>query len=228
MKQIILRTLVLAVCIMVGLSSQAQLSLGNIVKGLANRDSTSTTSSSSSSGLGSTLSSLFGGLLSTDKLSVSDLVGTWNYSAPAVSFQSENLLQKAGGAVAGSTIEGKLESYYKMAGFDKLTLTVAEDSTFTMTGRTTLKGTLAPYEADGSQANFQFKFKLAGKLNIGSMDAYVVKSNNQLQLMFDVTKLITILKAAGSISGNSTLQSVVSLLESYDGICAGFELTKSN
>ena len=59
------------------------------------------------------------------------------------------------------------------------------------------------------------------------MEAYVSKSGNNLSLTFDVTKLMNLISKAGSISGNSSLKTLSKLLESYDGMCAGFELRKS-
>ena len=79
----------------------------------------------SGEGSGSTaLSGLKGmveGLISKSNLSEADLVGSWQYSAPAVAFQSDNLLQKAGGAAAAGVITEKLAPYYSKAGIDKLT-----------------------------------------------------------------------------------------------------------
>ena len=69
----------------------------------------------SGEGSGSTaLSGLKGmveGLISKSNLSEADLVGSWQYSAPAVAFQSDNLLQKAGGAAAAGVITEKLAPY---------------------------------------------------------------------------------------------------------------------
>lgn len=53
-------------------------------------------SSSSSSGVTDVVGSVLNGVLSSSKLSVSDVVGTWKYADPAVEFKSDNLLKKAG------------------------------------------------------------------------------------------------------------------------------------
>lgn len=174
--------------------------------------------------LKSALSSLF----SSDKLTVEKMAGDWAYSSPAVSFKSSNLLKKAGGAAASSAVESKLAPYYKTAGLEKMTLTIAADSTFTMKlGRTTLKGTISTVQSESSEANFVFNFKVGGKLPIGKMDAYVTATGaNTLSITFDVTKLVAIIEKAGSITGNSTIQGISTLLNGYDGICAGFRLTR--
>ncbi len=35
--------------------------------------------------------------------------GTWTYTGPAIEFESDNLLQKAGGSVAANAAENKLK-----------------------------------------------------------------------------------------------------------------------
>lgn len=194
--------------------------LQSLLGGLSSKsDSTSTASSSSSLGA---LGSLLGNIISSDNLDVSDLVGTWNYVSPAVSFKSDNLLQKAGGAAAAVTIEQKLETYYNKIGFNTMYLTVESDSTFTMKfKRTTLSGTIAK-EGD----NFVFNVKVAGKISIGKMTSYITKSGSSIDMTFDVSKFVAIMEKVASISGNTTVSTVIQLLNSYDGICAGFTLSK--
>lgn len=179
--------------------------------------------SKSGSGLGDALGGLLSGLLSTDKITPDKMVGNWKYTSPAVCFQSENFLQKAGGSAVAGTIEGKIAPYYKTAGLDKLTLVVNEDKTFTMaSGAMKMSGTI---EADGS-GDVYFHFAAFGKIKLGKMKAYVVMSGNTMSLMFDVSKLVAIVKGVGSVTGSSTVNAVTGILDSYDGICAGFKLQK--
>ena len=174
-----------------------------------------------------TIADALGNVLSTDKLDVKQLKGNWKYSAPAVTFASENLLKKAGGAAAATMITDKLAPIYKTAGIDKLTLDINEDGTFQMKVRgITLKGTITAIDKEDSQANFEFAFQ-AASFNVGKMNAYVEKNiTGGMKLTFDVSKLITLVETVSKFSGNSTLKSVSSLLSSYDGLCAGFELKK--
>lgn len=216
--------LVLALAIGGALSASAQSNLGSLLGGLKNLGgSADTEQSGSGSSLGNVVSGVLGGLLSTEKVKPESMVGTWKYTSPAVSFKSENFLQKAGGSAMAGVIEGKLEPYYKTAGLTKLELTVEEDKSFSMkTGFITLKGTI---EADGDgQLTFHFQ---AGKINIGSMTAYVeMTAGRTMSLMFDVTKLVQVIKAVGSVSGSTAIKGISSLLDSYEGICAGFKLAK--
>lgn len=173
--------------------------------------------------------SILGNLISSDKITIEKISGSWSYSAPAVTFKSSNLLKKAGGAAASSAAEAKLAPYYTEAGLNKMSLTINPDSTFTMTlNKTTLKGTIATTADENSEANFVFNFKLGGKLPIGKMDAYVtVSGSSSMSVTFDVSKLVAIIEKAGAVTKNSTLTSITKVLESYDGICAGFKLSKN-
>ncbi len=174
-------------------------------------------------GLLDAIGGLFGG-----KMRISDLNGTWTYQGPAISFKSDNLLKKAGGVAASTVVENKLKPMYKTAGFDQMVFTVNPDSTFTMKVKlVTLKGTISTNLPKGSTATFMFNFKVAGKMSIGKMEAYVTKTGNKINLTFDVTKLMTLLSKAGSLTGNSSLKTLSKLLDSYDGMCAGFELKRT-
>ncbi len=174
----------------------------------------------------SAVTDIIGNLISSDKITVNDLVGQYSYSKPAVAFKSDNLLKKAGGTAISSTVESKLAPYYKTAGLDKMTFIVNADSTFSMKVRgITFSGEIQQSTDKNSQANFVLKFKAIKKISLGSLNTYVVKgADKHLQLTFDITKLVTLLQKVGGITGSSSLKTVTSLLQSYDGICAGFNL----
>lgn len=176
-------------------------------------------------GKDSSIGSAVSNLLGTSKLTPADIVGTWEYTSPAVSFKSENLLKKAGGAAASVAVEDKLKPYYSKAGVDKMVLTVNADSTFTMKlARGSLSGTLASSTQEGMMT---FKFK-ALKINIGSMDAAVTKAGNNLTVTFDVSKLMSLVNAVAKVSGSSAAKGLNSMLQSYDGVMAGFRLVKTS
>ncbi len=181
-------------------------------------------------GSGSTaLSGLKGmveGLISKSNLSEADLVGNYKYSAPAVAFKSDNFLQKAGGAAAAGVITDKLAPYYAKAGITNLTATFNDDKTFKFqVKRVTLSGT---FEKDPASeiGDFIFNFKAAGKIPVGKFKAHVEKVGSKLTITFDASKLITLVNTIANISGQSTLKSVATLLNSYDGLNCGFELSK--
>ncbi len=155
------------------------------------------------------LRSLIGGILGTKTaITLESVAGTWSYESPAVTFKSDNLLKKAGGA-----------------GFDKAEVTFSPDSTFTMKlGRVSLGGIVEPAPKD-SDATMTLSFRLGGKVPIGSMDAYIKRNGkNSIDLTFDVSKLIWIVDKVAAISGSSSAQAMSKILSSYEGITAGFTL----
>ena len=185
----------------------------------------------SGEGSGSTaLSGLKGmveGLISKSNLSEADLVGAWQYSAPAVAFQSDNLLQKAGGAAAAGVITEKLAPYYSKAGIDKLTAVFNNDKTFKFQiDKVTLSGTFEK-DTTSETGDFIFNFKAGGKIPVGKFKAHVEKVGSKLTITFDASKLITLVNTIAYVSGQSTLKSVASMLNSYDGLNCGFELSKA-
>ena len=83
--------------------------LNNAINGNGN---TNSNSSSDATNTGTTiLGSLLGNLLGTSStLSQKSIEGTWNYSGANCVFESENLLAKAGGAVAANKIENDINT----------------------------------------------------------------------------------------------------------------------
>lgn len=187
------------------------------------KDLLKSATSGNSDGIGGAIGSAISNLTASSNFEVEDLRGTWSYESPAVTFKSDNALQKLGGAAASKTIEDKLAPYYKQAGVTELKLTVDDQNNFTMQlKRGSLKGTVSK-DADG---NLEFNFKALGKVKLGKVSAFATKSGSTLNLTFDVSKLISLVKAISSVSGISSLKAASSVLSSYDGIYAGFKLTK--
>lgn len=227
MKRIITSLLVILSLVMAPAASAQGLSgLGALLrggKGSAQSDTTST----QGGGLGSLLGGVASALgLGKTETTAESMAGVWSYNGPAVTFKSENLLLKAGGAAASASVERKIETYYKRAGLTNLKLTVNTDSTFTMKGkRSTVSGTIEPNTEAGTVI---FHFKAFKAINIGSMEAYVkLQGKDKMELTFDVTKLMTILESVGSLSGSSTIKAASQLLSQYDGMTAGFDLKKT-
>ena len=168
---------------------------------------------------GDAITGLVDGIFTQSDITVEQMAGTWTATGSAVCFQSENFLQKAGGSAAASTIESKLDPYYKQYGLTGSVLTVKTDGSFTLKVKgVSLSGTIVK-RSDG---NFDFKFAAFGKVNIGSIKAYVEKPVSGLNVMFDASKLKTLLSTITSLTGNSLAKTAGSLLESYDGLCVGF------
>ncbi len=150
------------------------------------------------------------------------IVGTWTYSKPAVQFESESLLAKAGGTVASAKIVQELEPYYKKLGITsgKMSITLNEDKTCTyvIKGKT-YSGT---YTFDESTN----KLQISGSL-LSMPAAYVSVAGSQLSLTFDSTKLLTFAGVLGGLTGSgSTLSSIAQIAQNYDGMKTGFLFTK--
>lgn len=200
------------------LSSVGSTLLSNAVSG-SSSTSTTDTSSTTTSVLGSLLSSFLG---SSSTISQSDIVGTWNYTGANCVFESENLLAKAGGAVASSKIESQLNTQLSKVGIKQgsCSFTFNKDNTYTATiGGRTLSGT---YTLDSSAKTIKMTY-LAG---VGSMTPHVSKSGNTLSLLIESDKLLTLLKGASALTGSSSLSTVSSLLGNYDGMYVGMKLQK--
>lgn len=162
------------------------------------------------------------GMIAKSDLTAADLVGDYKYSAPAVSLQSDNTLQKLGGSAATGVVVDKLAPYYQKAGLTSMTATFREDGTCEFkVKKATVTGT---YERDES-GDFTFNFKAVKKIPLGKMNAHVEKIGKKLTLTFDASKLIKLVNAVASVSGQSSLQAAAKMLNSYDGLYAGFELT---
>ncbi len=120
----------------------------------------------------------------------------------------------------------KLSPYYDKAGINNLTAVFNNDGTFKFQlRRGALSGTYAK-DADSENGDFIFQFKAAGKIPLGQFKAHVEKVGSKITITFDASKLITLVNSIASVSGQSTLKSVASMLNSYDGLNCGFELTK--
>lgn len=170
------------------------------------------------------ITSIIGDIAGGD-VKLKDLTGDWEYVAPAVSFRSDNLLKKAGGAAAAAKIEKEIEPYYQKAGFTSLKMKFNADSTFVMkVKRAELKGSVTKNK-DGQ---YSFEFRALGKIKLGSMTAYMSQSGKNVKLTFDVSKLISLVEKISAISGNTSIKGLSTLLSSYDGLNAGFELKKTS
>ena len=171
-----------------------------------------------SDGILGALGSFIGNMTANKNFTVDDIVGQWSYTAPSVSFKSENALKNVGGAAA---VENKLAPYYKTLGITRTTLTIAKDHTFSMKmGIIPLKGTVA--KTDDGRLEFTFT-GITGR-SLGKVDAVATKSGTNLNLTFDATKFIKVLTSVAGKLNISTLNTLASLLNGYDGIYMGFRL----
>lgn len=114
-----------------------------------------------------------------------DMTGTWSYTGSAIEFESDNLLMKAGGAVAATTAEAKLNEQLSKVGIKpgQMSFTFAADSTFNVKlGAKTLKGT---YTYDATEKHVAMKF-----VKLINMNAKVNCTSSNMDLLFESDKLL--------------------------------------
>lgn len=150
------------------------------------------------------------------------MTGTWTFTGSALEFESDNLLQQAGGTLAASAVEKKLDEQLNKIGIKpgELSFTFNTDSTFVATiGSKPLNGTYS-YDTSTQKVNL----KLA---KIVGLNAKMNCTSNQMDLLFNADKLLQLLTSLSSKSNNNTLKSIGSLAESYDGMLVGLGLEKA-
>ncbi len=149
------------------------------------------------------------------------IIGTWIYSAPAIQMDSDDALAGLGSRVASSSIVDKLSPIYEKMGLNESTFTFSADSTYSTQ--------MSKLKTDGSYTfDAQTKtVKLETKVGV-TVTAKVVTAGDSMTLLFNADKLMGALKAITGYVGNMNTKfaSISSLLDKYDGLLVGFELTK--
>lgn len=203
--------------------------------------STSTTTNSGYSA-GSVVAGVLGGLLGGGTTTGSSIINgilnnvigsatfsqadlcahTWKYSKPGCAFTSENLLAKAGGEIAASKIEEDLSKYYSKFGFSKSNtyFTFKTDGTFA--AKIDGKSWNGTYTFDEKTHAIQLKGLLL------SASGFATRTASGISLLFEQKKLLTLVKTLSklNLTGSTTMSAVSSIVDNYDGVRIGFEMTK--
>ena len=200
------------------LSSCGTPSLGTQGTGLLSGANAGTTGGAASA-LGSVLTNLLGG---SSAVTASDLQGTWTYRKADCVFETQNLLLKAGGEMAATKIESQLESQLGRVGI------TPGACSFTFNSDGTYVATIGQYNLTGNytlntKSNTLTMTYLAG---IGRISPKVVKTGASISLLFEGDKLLSMVQKVGKLSSNSTVSSLSTLINSYDGMLVGMQLSK--
>lgn len=194
-----------------------QVSAQSFLNKLKKAAETEVTNSASNNSITSVLSSVIG---STSAMTEKELIGTWKYNGSDCAFQSENLLAKAGGEVAAEKIESKLNTAFSKVNVkaSNTSFTFNNDKTFSgkMMGKT-VSGTYT-FDSKNNKINFQ------GVLFTTS--CYVSKSGSAMSMLFDSSKLLSLMQTVGKFSNNSYLATIASLSKNYKGVKMGFQMKK--
>ena len=206
MKKNLWKVAALSVMMMFSAQSQAQ-SLGDVLNAIGSQQGSSVAQG---------LTSVF----SSDKQATAEkLIGTWNYTEPAIVFTSDNILAKAASKIAANKVESKLQEQLSKYGIKPgtFTMTFNEDGTFTETlkGKTT-KGT---WQVKDSKL-------ILSVVGIQALSITTQIDGKDLQFVTDATKLLNLFKTIGAKSSNSSIKTVASLMKSVKGMQAGITMRK--
>ena len=181
-----------------------------------------TTTGSSSTG-SSIINGILNNVIGSATFSQADLCAhTWKYSKPGCAFTSENLLAKAGGEIAASKVEEDLSKYFSKFGFSKSNtyFTFKTDGTFA--AKIDGKSWNGTYTFDEKTHAIQLKGLLL------SASGFATRTANGISLLFEQKKLLTLIKTLSklNLTGSTTMSAVSSIVDNYDGVRIGFEMTK--
>lgn len=171
----------------------------------------------------SIISGILNNVIGSATFSQADLCAhTWKYSKPGCAFTSENLLAKAGGEIAASKIEEDLSKYYSKFGFSNSNtyFTFKTDGTFA--AKIDGKSWNGTYTFDEKTHAIQLKGLLL------SASGFATRTANGISLLFEQKKLLTLVKTLSklNLTGSTTMSAVSSIVDNYDGVRIGFEMTK--
>lgn len=181
-----------------------------------------TTTGSSSTG-SSIINGILNNVIGSATFSQADLCAhTWKYCKPGCAFTSENLLAKAGGEIAASKIEEDLSKYYSKFGFSKSNTDFTFKTDGTFAAKIDGKSWNGTYTFDEKTHAIQLKGLLL------SASGFATRTANGISLLFEQKKLLTLVKTLSklNLTGSTTMSAVSSIVDNYDGVRVGFEMTK--
>ena len=168
-------------------------------------------------GNGTTIGNVITSVIGAQKVTRQNLIGTWHYNGPGCAFMSEQLLAKAGGEVAAAQIKQKLLPYYQKIGISSqnTAVTFNQDGTYS-----------ASFDGKPMQGKWTFdestcKVTMQGLLL--TLNCYAKRNVDGIGLLFEATKMLTMLQTLAALSGNQNLQAIGEVTKSYDGVRIGFD-----
>lgn len=206
MKKNLWKVAALSVMMIFSVQGQAQ-TLGDVLNAIGSQQG---------SNVAQGLTSVFS---SSKQATAEKIVGTWNYTEPAIVFTSDNILAKAASKIAANKVESKLQEQLSKYGIKpgSFTMTFNEDGTFseTLKGKTT-KGR---WEVKDSKL-------ILSVVGVKAISITTQIDGKDLQFVTDATKLLNLFKTIGAKSSNSSIKTVASLMKSVNGMQAGITMRK--
>ncbi|MHB9056332.1 MAG: DUF4923 family protein [Paludibacteraceae bacterium] len=184
--------------------------------------STGSTTDSSKNTNGSVLTDILNGVFGTKSFSQKDMVGVWNFQSTACTFETDNLLKKAGGAIVASQVENEFNKYCEKMGINRTStsFTFKSDSTYSAKlGKIKLSG---KYLLDPSTG----KLTLTYMLGAGRINGYASRSGSDLKLLFDADSMLKLMKTLSTFTNNTSVEVLGKMADMYDGMLLGFNTVK--
>lgn len=157
------------------------------------------------------------------KLTQKGIIGTWKYIQPGVKLSSDDTLSELAASAATSTMQEKLATYYNMVGIKAGTCSFTFNSDGTFSSKFGQKSASGTYTFDASTYKLSLKYDTE-LLKLGAIPAYAYMNGTNLQIVFPMDKLLSLLTSLGS--GLDSLSTITSILEKYDSMKIGFEFSK--
>lgn len=163
-----------------------------------------------------------------DQLDVipTNIEGNWTFSGSAVKFTGDNMLMNAASELAVGKVEDTLNEYLAKVGIKEglFSYTFNEDGTFS----TSFNQAKFPgqYTFSLQEKTLELDYGKNEKLKGIALKTNVSVGTSTMQLLFNADKLLEFISKITSSVGDSKLGALTSLLDQYDGMQIGFELSR--
>ena len=176
-----------------------------------------------------------------NKESVKDIVGTvvesldiipeniegeWSYSGTAVKLTGDNMLTNAASTLVTGQVEDRMNGYLEQIGIREGTFRYVfnADNTFsTYFGKLTFSGT---YSFLPDEDSIVLDYGKSGRLGGVTLKAGVTVRPETMELLFNADKILEFIGKISSSTGDSKFGILSSLVNQYDGMKIGFQLTR--
>lgn len=155
-----------------------------------------------------------------------NIEGTWEFSGSAVKFTGGNVLMNAASELAVGKVEAQLDEYLQTVGIGKgfFLYVFDEDGGFsTIFNQAKFPG---EYTYSKEDKTLELDYGMNEKLKGISLKTNVTIGSRRLQLLFNADRLLDFISKISASAADSNLAALASLLENYDGMQIGFELTR--
>ena len=155
-----------------------------------------------------------------------NIEGNWEFSGSAVKFTGDNVLMNAASELAAGKVEDQLNEYLQKVGIRQglFSYVFNADGTFTTTfNKMNFSG---QYTFSQEEGTIELDYGKNEKLKGVSLKTDVSVSLNSMQLLFTADKLLDFISKISSTVGDSKIGAQTSLIDQYDGLKIGFELSR--